>query len=82
MTLYSGMSVNTANIHGTITLLNLDFKKTHPFFILRDRGVKYPEMKNMIGIMIISVIKLRIPDKSFFEGSSTIHSEDKIPLRS
>jgi hypothetical protein len=74
--------VNTASIHGIINLLNLDFKKVHPFLVLKDKGVKYPEMKNMVGIINISMIIFRMPVKSFFEGSSTIHTEDKKPLRS
>ena len=61
---------------------NLDFKNDHPFLALRENGAKYPEMKNMVGIINISVIRFRIPDKSFFEGSSTIHTADKKPLRS
>jgi hypothetical protein len=62
--------------------LNLDFKKAQPFFVLRDKWVKYPEMKKMVGIMNMSMIMFRIPARLFFEGSSTIQTEDNMPLLS
>jgi hypothetical protein len=69
-----GINVKTAIIQGIISLLNFDFRNAHPFLFFVDKGAKNPEMKNMVGIMKISIIKNRIPDKLLVEGSSTIQN--------
>jgi hypothetical protein len=54
--LYSGIKVITAKIQGIISLLNLDFRNAHPFLFFIDKGVRNPEIKNMVGIIKISII--------------------------
>jgi hypothetical protein len=80
--LYSGINVKDAIIQGTISLLDLDFRNAHPFLFCNDKGVKKPEIKNMVGITKISIIKLRIPAKLLVEGSSTSQKEAQMPLLS
>jgi len=80
--LYSGINVKTAITQGIISLLNLDFRNAHPFLFFIDKGVKNPEIKNMVGITKISIIKFRIPDKLLVEGSSTIQNKAPTPLLS
>jgi hypothetical protein len=78
--LYSGINVKTAIIQGIKSLLNFDLRNAHPALFLRDKGVKNPEMKNMVDIIKISMIKTRRPGKSLVEGSKTIHQEAGKPL--
>jgi hypothetical protein len=52
-----------------ISLLNLDFIYAHPALFFRDKGVRNPEIKNMVDIIKISRIKNRRPGKSLVEGS-------------
>jgi hypothetical protein len=80
--LYRGISVKTAIIQGRISLLNLSFKNAHPSLFFIDKGAKKPEIKNMVGITIMSIIKFRIPDKLLVEGSSTSQKEAQMPLLS
>jgi hypothetical protein len=76
------MSVKTAIIQGIMSLLNRDFRNAHPSLFFRDKGEKNPETKNMVGITIISIIKLRIPDIEFVERSKTIQKYSPPPLLS
>jgi hypothetical protein len=54
--LYSGINVKTAIIQGSISLLNLDSRNAQPFLFFKDKGVRNPETKNMVGIIKISII--------------------------
>jgi hypothetical protein len=72
--------VKTEIAQGIISLLILDFIYAHPALFFRDKGVKNPEIKNMVDITKISMIKTRRPGKSLVEGSKTIHQEAGKPL--
>jgi len=68
--LYSGINVKTAKIQGIISLLNFDFRNAHPFLFFKDKGVRNPETKNMVGIIKISIIiKFGIVNKLLAERS-------------
>jgi hypothetical protein len=62
--------------------LNLDNRNAPPFLFLIDKGAKYPEIKNTVGITKMSIMILRIPAKSLVEGSSTSQKEAQMPLLS
>jgi hypothetical protein len=64
------MSVRTAKIQGIMSLLNLVFRNSHPVLCFKDKDAKYPETKNMVAIIKISMImKLRMLSKGFVEVS-------------
>ena len=82
MILYSGINVKAAINQGKISLLNLYFRNAPPFLFFIDKGVKKPEIKNMVGITKISIIIFSIPAKLLVEGSSTSQNEAQMPLLS
>ena len=69
MNLYNGMRVRTAISQGMINLLNFDLRNAHALLFRRDKGVKKPEMKNMVDITKISMMILTTPTRSFVAGS-------------